>query len=62
MITMNTACNNSKGKESKLAQPAIDKKNMDTTVTPGANFFMYANGGWIKRNPVPEEYSRYGAF
>ncbi|MGD0711047.1 MAG: M13 family metallopeptidase [Bacteroidales bacterium] len=62
MITMITACNTNKGKENKLAEPAIDKKNMDTTVNPGANFFMFANGGWIKNNPVPEEYSRYGAF
>jgi putative endopeptidase len=62
MITMITACNLNKGKENKLATPAIDRKNMDSTVNPGANFFLYANGGWIKRNPMPAEYSRYGAF
>ncbi|MBL7994460.1 M13 family metallopeptidase [bacterium] len=27
--------------------------NRDTTVAPGTNFFYYANGGWIKRNPIP---------
>ncbi|MBL7959050.1 M13 family metallopeptidase, partial [bacterium] len=27
--------------------------NRDTTVAPGSNFFYYANGGWIKRNPIP---------
>lgn len=27
--------------------------NRDSTVAPGKNFFYYANGGWIKRNPIP---------
>ena len=40
----------------------IDLTNMDTSVKPGENFFQYANGGWLKKNPIPEEYSRYGAF
>lgn len=41
---------------------AIDPKNMDTTVSPGSNFFLYANGNWLKNNPIPDEYSRWGAF
>ncbi|RLD41479.1 MAG: M13 family peptidase, partial [Bacteroidetes bacterium] len=40
----------------------IDLTNMDSSVMPGENFFQYANGGWLKKNPIPEEYSRYGAF
>ena len=28
-------------------------QNMDTTVSPGADFFTYACGGWLKRNPIP---------
>lgn len=35
-------------------------KNLDPTVKPGDNFFMYANGGWIKRNPIPAAYSSWG--
>ncbi|MDB5136057.1 MAG: family peptidase [Mucilaginibacter sp.] len=34
--------------------------NLDQTVSPGADFFMYANGGWIKRNPIPPAYSSWG--
>lgn len=33
---------------------------MDTTVNPGDDFFMYANGLWIKNNPIPAAYSRWG--
>jgi putative endopeptidase len=28
-------------------------RNMDPTVKPGDDFFKYACGGWIKRNPIP---------
>ena len=35
-------------------------QNLDTTVNPGTDFFMYANGGWIKRNPIPPAYSSWG--
>ncbi len=53
-----TAClENKEGKEK-----AIDQSNMDLSVNPGDNFFLYANGGWMKQNPIPDEYSRYGSF
>jgi putative endopeptidase len=35
---------------------------MDTGVTPGADFFHYANGAWIKANPVPADKSRWAGF
>jgi hypothetical protein len=40
----------------------LDPKNMDTSVKPQDDFFMYANGGWIKRTEIPPEYSRWGSF
>ena len=42
--------------------PAINPADMDPSVKPGDNFFMYANGGWIKNNPLKPEYARYGSF
>ena len=29
----------------------IDKSNMDQSVKPGDNFYLYANGRWLKNNP-----------
>ncbi|WP_120274079.1 M13 family metallopeptidase [Mangrovibacterium diazotrophicum] len=46
----------------KEVSKAIDPANMDTTVSPGQDFDQYANGGWKKLNPLPDEKSRYGAF
>src|SRR3569833_305446 len=31
----------------------FDKSGMDTTVKPGDNFFLYANGKWIKDTQIP---------
>jgi putative endopeptidase len=40
----------------------IDRSTFDSAVKPGDNFFLYVNGNWIKHNPIPPEYSRWGAF
>lgn len=40
----------------------IDPANMDTTIRPGDNFFLYANGTWLKNNPVPGDKTRWGSF
>ena len=42
--------------------PPIDPKNMDTSVKPQDDFFLYANGAWIKRTEIPPEYTRWGSF
>ncbi len=49
-------------KEDNTAFKFIDPANMDTTVSPGENFFLYANGGWLKNNAIPESEVRWGTF
>src|SRR5581483_3353227 len=49
-------------KKSNLQQDSLSYANMDTTVNPAKDFYHYADGGWLKNNPVPEEESSWGAF
>jgi predicted metalloendopeptidase len=35
---------------------------LDTTVKPDQDFFLYANGGWLKANPIPADQTTWGAF
>ncbi len=41
-------------------QPDILHAALDTTVVPGDDFFAYANGTWIKNNPIPASESNMG--
>ena len=49
-------------KQEKEIVPAIDTANMDPSINPADDFFRYVNNDWLKNNPIPEEYSSYGAF
>lgn len=40
----------------------IDLANLDSTYQPGADFYMYATGGWQKNHPLTDEYSSFGSF
>ena len=40
----------------------LDRTDFDTSVRPGDDFFEYACGGWMNKNPLPAAYSRYGSF
>ncbi|QKG52739.1 M13 family metallopeptidase [Hymenobacter sp. BRD67] len=40
----------------------ISLANIDQSVSPCEDFYHYANGNWIKNNPVPAAETRWGAF
>lgn len=46
----------------EIMQPGIDIHNMDIAVRPGDDFYDYATRGWRTTNPIPDDYSRYGAI
>ncbi|HEX8817550.1 MAG TPA: M13 family metallopeptidase [Terriglobales bacterium] len=47
---------------SKQDPHGINLANMDRSVKPGDDFFMYTNGDWIKRTEIPADRSRFGTF
>ena len=40
----------------------IDLTDLNPQVQPGEDFYDYACGGWMQKNPLPAAYSRYGSF
>jgi len=48
-----TACNTSKQRD-------ILAENIDTTINPADDFFAYANGFWLKHNPIPGDETSWG--
>ena len=40
----------------------FDEKGMDKSVSPGDDFYAFANGEWAKTTAIPADKSSYGAF
>jgi predicted metalloendopeptidase len=40
----------------------IDRSTLDETCKPCEDFWRYANGTWLDKNPVPAQYARWGTF
>ena len=40
----------------------IPLANLDRSQRPQDDFFQFACGGWMKDNPLPAAYARYGSF
>jgi len=53
-----TSCGNNKPERTS----GIRFSDLDTTVSPTADFYQYACGGWMKNHPLTAEYARYGSF
>lgn len=43
-------------------QKFLDTSAMDLSVKPGDDFFLYVNGGWLKKTSIPPTESRIGSF
>ena len=57
MAVIATGCQN----KTKLTS-GVDLENFDTTVRLEDDFYQYACGGWMAKNPLDAEHSRFGSF
>ncbi len=58
IVALTMTINNINAEEVK----GVDRANLDESVAPGQDFYDYACGGWMKNNPLPPQYSRFGTF
>ena len=40
----------------------FDPANLDRNVKPGDDFYHFADGTWLKNNPIPPDQTRWGSF
>ena len=55
-------CSKSFKDETAKPSKAIDTANFNYAIKPGEDFFRFVNGGWMHKNPIPADESRWGAF
>lgn len=48
--------------EKKPVEFGLSRTNMDLTTSPNDNFYQYANGTWMKENPIPAGYPNWNTF
>ncbi len=53
LTIVGSACTTSKQRD-------ILAENIDTTINPADDFFAYANGFWLKHNPIPGDETSWG--
>ncbi len=58
-----SSCSNNENKSANTAEvKGIDLSYIDSSYKPVDDFYMYANNGWLKNNPVPATESTWGTF
>jgi putative endopeptidase len=63
LILVVSACqNNGSNRKVTANHPDLLLSHIDTNIKSGDDFFEYANGGWLKANPIPAAESGWGIF
>jgi predicted metalloendopeptidase len=61
MLSLALAASAAPARESSTtAEHGLDLAGIDRSVAPGADFFAYANGSWLKTAQIPPDRSAYG--
>ncbi|HQQ95212.1 MAG TPA: M13 family metallopeptidase [Bacteroidia bacterium] len=60
-LVLGTSCKQNAEPE-KAAKAFFDTSGMDKSIKPGDNFYLYANGNWVKNTSIPDDQSGWGSF
>ena len=64
LLVLMAACTTSGAQTPAATEPSAPpdflRSHMDFKVDPGVDFFSYANGDWLARNPIPAAESWWG--
>lgn len=50
------------GANAQAQKSGIHPENLNRNVNPSEDFYEFACGGWMKNNPLPAAFSRFGSF
>lgn len=56
------SCNNSEKNNTKDEFIDPITSHIDSSISPGENFFLFANNGWFKKHPIPSSEKSNGIF
>ena len=62
LILLMTACHSADTNQSGVSTDPIDFTAMDSSIRPQDNFFLYANGNWLRNVQIPASQSGWGSF
>lgn len=48
------------GEEYKTNERGLERRNMDPSIGPCQDFYQFANGKWLERNPIPADHGAWG--
>lgn len=57
-----TAQNSIATPQKSILASGIEQTNIDKTIRPQDNFYRYINGGWMKKNKIPDDKTAIGSF
>ncbi|MFW5760039.1 MAG: M13 family metallopeptidase, partial [Cyclobacteriaceae bacterium] len=60
LLILSAACKTNH--ENTAVENGIDLSNMDTTVNPVDDFYIFVNGNWEEKTEIPADQSRWGNF
>ncbi len=63
LTLMVIACHQPVNSDTSASEPdPLDISSQDSSVKPQSNFYLFANGTWLKRTEIPPSQSSWGAF